>query len=252
MWDTIIGFFKGLLGPKGTTQIGKGNQSVSGVTTGDVAGPLAVGTGNVINYNAPPAPAPKQVDLVPTATEVEILRRLARSETGYLNAIPLDGGYAVHIDGHTLGGPSDPKSSVPVHEAVERLLAHGLLTDIQRNGEIFHLSSKGRDAAGQIQDHIDRGERTDFAEIERLMPELLAEMKEDYAQQPLLRELIVLDTEGNVYNGSGVFVYYRSKHPDLDAKLAILENHELIKEITYNNTDRYRVMEKFARYLTKR
>lgn len=82
------------------------------------------------------------------------------------------------------------------------------------------------------------------------MPELLKEMSADFALHPLCRELIVLNSEGNVYNGGGVFIYYYSTHPNLDSMLQILENNGLIQNITYNNVDRYRITEKFARYLT--
>ena len=234
---------------KGTIQIGKGNQAVSGVTTGDVAGPVAVGTGNVINYHNSPPPE-KTVEFLPSAAEVEILLALAKSPTGYLNAFKYDGGFAVSIAGKTFGGPDDPGSSVSVHEAVQRLLKVGLLSDIQHNGEIYHLSSKGKEAVQQLQKQIGSDGKAEFAEIEQLMPELLAEMKQDYAASPLIREMILLDSEGNVYNGGGVFIYRRSKHPDLDAKMQILENHGLVEEITNDNTDRYRVKERFARYLT--
>jgi hypothetical protein len=247
VWEWLKSLFHG----KGTMQIGKGNQSVSGLTTGDVAGPVAVGTGNVINYHAAEA-REKTVTIKPTPAEVEILCRLETSQTGYLNAVAYDGGFEVLIDGATLGGPPGAGASVQLHEAIQRLLGYQLLTDIQRNGQVYHLSSQGREVARKLRNQIEGGERPDFTGVERLMPELLAEMKADYASAPLIRELIVMDTEGNVYNGHGVFAYYRSKDPDLDSKIQILENHGLIENITYNNTERYRVKEKFARYLTGR
>jgi len=146
-------------------------------------------------------------------------------------------------NGSYRGGPS-----VQLHEAVQRLLQYGLLSDLQRNGEVFHVSSKGRDAARQVRDQMDRGERPDYGHVERMMPALLREMREDFAKQPVIREMILLDSEGNVYNG-GVFVYYRSTHPDLDSMFQVLENNGLVQNITDNNTDRYRVSEAFARYL---
>jgi hypothetical protein len=128
-------------------------------------------------------------------------------------------------------------------------LQYGLLTDVQRNGEIYNISTKGRDAARQIREQIDRGERPDFGEIERTMPELLREMREDFSKHPVVREMILLDSEGNSYNGGGVFTYYRSTHPNLDSLFQVLENNGLVENITHNNTDRYRVSEAFARYL---
>lgn len=189
------------------------------------------------------------VELNPTIAEVEILTRLADSQNGYLNAVRFDGGFEVLIDGQQLGGIGGGEPSVQLHEAVTRLIQFGLLTDVQKNGQIFHISSKGRDAAQLLREQLNRGERPDYGHIERTMPDLLREMREDFNSQPLIREIIVMDREGNCYNGGGVFIYYRSAHPNLDSMLQILENNDLIRNITYNNTDRYRVNEPFARYL---
>ena len=38
-------------------------------------------------------------------------------------------------------------------------------------------------------------------------------------------------------------------HPDLDDKLRILENEELVRDITYNNARRYVLNEALADYL---
>jgi hypothetical protein len=250
MWTAVVDFFKGLFGGKGAIQMqmGKDNQAISS-TVGDVAGPVVMGNDNTVNIHPPATATEKTIE--PTAEEVEILLRLADSPTGYLHKMQSDAGFMVVIDGTTLGIPYDQGSSVKMHEAVERLLKLGLLTDINKDSEILHLSSKGKEAAGQIRKQLESGERTDFSEIERLMPELLAEMKQDYSDAPLIREFIILDNEGNRYGGDDVFAYYRSKHENLDSKFQILENHGLVTNITNNSTDRYRVMEKFARYLTK-
>jgi hypothetical protein len=192
---------------------------------------------------------PQQIALEPTVAEVEILTRLADSGSGYLNAFTFDGGFEVLIDGQQLGGIGGGEPSVQLHEAVQRLLRHGLLADLQHNGEIYHISTMGRDAARQIREQIDRGERPAYGHIERTMPDLLREMREDLGKHPLIREVILLDSEGNCYNGGGVFVYYRATHADLDSMFQVLENNGLVRNITHNNTDRYRLSETFARYL---
>ncbi len=84
------------------------------------------------------------------------------------------------------------------------------------------------------------------------MPELFEEMRQDYAKRPLVREFVLLDSKGNIYNGGDVFAYYRETHPELDSMMKILENHNLVTESTYNNTTRYRVSEALvAEYLLK-
>ena len=92
-------------------------------------------------------------------------------------------------------------------------------------------------------------EEIDFTELEAMMPGLLAEMKKDLAQHPLVRELVVLNTKGNAYNGGPVLIYYHEDHPDLLSKLHVLENHGLIRDIKFNQLDRFRITEAFARYL---
>src|SRR5262249_44328871 len=109
VWEWI----KGLFGGKGTTQLGCGNKSVANVTIGNDAGGVVLGDGNQIHiYPQPAAPEPKPVELVPSDAEVEILIRLADSQAGYLNAVPVNGGYEVVIDGQQLGGLAGSKSAV--------------------------------------------------------------------------------------------------------------------------------------------
>jgi hypothetical protein len=47
MWHILIEWLKGVFGAKGTTQIGSGNKSISGVTIGNNAGGIVVGDKNV-------------------------------------------------------------------------------------------------------------------------------------------------------------------------------------------------------------
>jgi hypothetical protein len=225
-------------------QIGTANRAVTAPNSG------TINMGDSHHYYHPEQP--QQVELQPTVAEVEILMRLADSQNGYLNAVAFDGGFEVLIDGQQLGGIGGSEPSVQLHEAVQRLLRYGLLADLQHNSDVYHVSTKGRDAARQLREQIDRGERPDYGHIERTMADLLREMREDFGKQPLIREVIILDSEGNCYNGGGVFIYYRSTHADLDGMFQVLENNGLVRNITYNNTDRYRVSEAFARYLRGR
>ena len=63
--------------------------------------------------------------------------------------------------------------------------------------------------------------RADYKELEKQLPELLAEMSEDLKSAPLIREFVILDSEGNIYNGEGVFVYYRGSHDRLCLRAAV-------------------------------
>ena len=88
-----------------------------------------------------------------------------------------------------------------------------------------------------------------FVELERIMPDLLAEMRKDLTENPLSREFVVLK-KGWSYNASGhELAYYFEDHPQLENKLRILLNHGLIQDITHTNVSRYVISEKFAKHL---
>lgn len=87
------------------------------------------------------------------------------------------------------------------------------------------------------------------AKIERLMPALLEEMREDLQNNPTTREFVVLK-RGWVYNSHGHYLaYYLDEHEDLQGKLQVLANLGLIREITHNNVRRFLFQEDFVDYL---
>jgi hypothetical protein len=87
-----------------------------------------------------------------------------------------------------------------------------------------------------------------FDRLERLIPNLLAEMRQDLAKHPLMRELVLLK-RGWVFNGGGVLVYFYDDHPELDSAFHLLENHGLVRNVTATNVTRYRISEDLAQYL---
>lgn len=88
-----------------------------------------------------------------------------------------------------------------------------------------------------------------FERMERLMPALLAEMRQDVADSPLRREFVVMKRSQSYWAKGGELFYYYDDHSDLDDKLRILENERLVQNITYNNAKRYVLSEQFAEYL---
>jgi len=88
-----------------------------------------------------------------------------------------------------------------------------------------------------------------FARLERLMPELLAEMRKDLSEHPLSREFVVYRKGLSYWSKGYELVYHPDEHTDLDNKLHILMNHSLIREITYNNTPRFLMSEELVSYL---
>lgn len=81
------------------------------------------------------------------------------------------------------------------------------------------------------------------------MPALLAEMRQDLNVHPLRREFVVIKRDWVYWAKGNELVYYYDDHPDLDDKLRILENEQLIQDITYNNPKRYVLTERLAEYL---
>ena len=90
-----------------------------------------------------------------------------------------------------------------------------------------------------------------FEKLEKIMPELLKEMKNDLNHYPLKREFVLLH-KGDIYWSEGdELVYYFEEHPELLGKIRILENFTLIEDIRYNDVNRYIFAEEFVEYLTE-
>lgn len=89
-----------------------------------------------------------------------------------------------------------------------------------------------------------------FKDLERKMPELIAEMRQDIQKHPFAREIIIM-SKGWTYNGSGkmIFSYYFEEHEHLREKMKLCENYGAVVNITFNNVDRYEFTEDFAEYL---
>ena len=89
-----------------------------------------------------------------------------------------------------------------------------------------------------------------FQKLEKLMPELLNEMRQDLLQYPLSREFVLLKKSWSYWPGGNELCYYYDDHTDLDGMIRILYNYNLIAEITFNNVKRYVLLEELVEYLT--
>ena len=89
-----------------------------------------------------------------------------------------------------------------------------------------------------------------LAKLEKQMPELFSEMKDDLKQYPFRREFVILSKKWSYSAKGSEFLYYFEEHPELRGKLQVLQNYNVIKEITYNNTERFIILEELAQYLT--
>lgn len=88
-----------------------------------------------------------------------------------------------------------------------------------------------------------------FERMERLVPALLSEMRQDLETHPLRREFVILKRNWSYWAKGNELFYFYDDHDALDDKLRLLQNVGLIQDITYNNTKRYIISEQLAEYL---
>lgn len=90
--------------------------------------------------------------------------------------------------------------------------------------------------------------KSTFQKVQEIMPDLIQEMKTDFSNPELttIRELAILPNKRVIFNsGQRRFVYYEDQHNDLKGKVAILENHNFVYDMTPGNTPIYRITEEF-------
>ena len=92
-----------------------------------------------------------------------------------------------------------------------------------------------------------------YNKIENLMKELLDEMTDDLINNPLYRKFVVIPTKDLIYLSSGdEFIYYGDEICQLQEKVNILENYNLVIDITEKNVNRYQFNENFVEWLMER
>ena len=89
-----------------------------------------------------------------------------------------------------------------------------------------------------------------FRKLERLMPELLQEMRNDLASYPIGREFVILSRHWTYWARGHELTYYLEDHEDLIGKVRLLENAGLVTNIKFNSVDRYLLTERLVDYLT--
>jgi hypothetical protein len=170
-------------------------------------------------------------------------------------------GVAAHITAASTDGPRfDPSLTPGERQAVEngiwlcqscaKLVDNDPIrygVNVLRQWKTLAEKSAAREL--EYRRSIDTDSDQIFMELERIMPDLLAEIRKDLTEYPLSREFVVLK-KGWTYWASGhELVYYFEDHPELENKLRILLNYGLIQDVTHTNVSRYIISEEFARYL---
>ena len=91
-----------------------------------------------------------------------------------------------------------------------------------------------------------------FIEAERLMPDLISEMRTDVRadKSGLVREFVPLPNRNVLFGHSKPrFVYYQKDHPNLQIQLDWLEEMGIILDVTAKNAPIYRMTPEFAAWL---
>jgi hypothetical protein len=94
-----------------------------------------------------------------------------------------------------------------------------------------------------------------FYEAQRLMPDLILEMKHDMTDDAseLVREFVLLPSENVVFGHTKPrFVYFETTHPNLQIQVDWLAEMGLVVDVTPRNTPIYRFTPEFAEWLRRR
>jgi hypothetical protein len=85
--------------------------------------------------------------------------------------------------------------------------------------------------------------------IENTLPDLLSEMRKDLSEKSVQRVFFLMHRRISYNMSGGDFYYYYDDHPDLRQKVSILENFNLVGDITYTSVERFKMSEMLADYL---
>lgn len=171
-------------------------------------------------------------------------------------------GVAAHITAAAKGGPRYNPSLTPEqrkspNNGVWMCQNHGKLVDADESrytvAELRRMKDEAELAALQALERrvqeLPVDIRAALQKAERLMPELLQEVRNDLKEQPLARDFVALKKTWSYWNDGSTLEYYYETHPDLDHKVRVLENLRLVTDITFTNVKRYRIVEELADYL---
>jgi hypothetical protein len=76
-------------------------------------------------------------------------------------------------------------------------------------------------------------------------------MRKDVLKHPHFREFVLLTRRWS-YNAKGFYVaYHFEEHEHLLDKVRVLENNGLVRNVAFNQVDRFRLTEEFAAYLKR-
>lgn len=168
-------------------------------------------------------------------------------------------GVASHITAAAAGGPRYDASLTPeerrsAENGIWLCQTHAKLIDNDETRYTVDVVRGWKRQAEEaaIRDLEGRGEpsvATPFPRLERLIPDLLEEMRKDLRDDPFTREFVLL-TDGVIFNSNhAYFRYSLSADPALSGKVQMLENLGLVNRLPSRNVTRYVIGEELAEYL---
>jgi hypothetical protein len=90
-----------------------------------------------------------------------------------------------------------------------------------------------------------------FPDLEKKVPKLIAQMREDLKKLPFVRQFILMGNRRMMYNSGRTpcFFYFYEDHEYLDSLVTIMQHAGAIYDITSNRVPRYNFTEEFVSYL---
>lgn len=171
-------------------------------------------------------------------------------------------GVAAHITAAAEGGPRyDPALTAEERKSTSNGIwmcqNHGTLVDADESRytveQLLSMKAEAETSAlralEQRVHQLPADVQAALQKAEKLMPELLQEMRNDLTEQPLARNLVALKKIWSYRNDGNTLEYYYETHPKLDQKLGVLENLGLLRDITFNDVRRYKITEELADYV---
>ncbi|HVV79114.1 MAG TPA: hypothetical protein VHD59_05815 [Pseudolabrys sp.] len=91
---------------------------------------------------------------------------------------------------------------------------------------------------------------TPFSDLEKKAPKLIAEMRQDLTNHPLVREFILLSKKVTYNAGqTPFFTYFYEDHEFLPSLMTIMQHAGAIYDVGFNRVPRYNFKEEFVSYL---
>lgn len=169
-------------------------------------------------------------------------------------------GVAAHICAASLGGArydpdmtSEQRSSIT--NGIWLCQKHAKLIDDDESSFPVSLLQEWKETAEGLAFVEARGyavrKARPFADLEKKVPQLIAQMREDIRKDPLVRQLAILPNNRVSYSMSEPqFVYFEDAyHPYLRPMITILVHAGAIYEVTTTRVPRYNFNEDFADFL---